>query len=67
MVITGLEALYHHFNSIDSEQDSMSQIMSRLIQDRFSVIVLDHFMIISNCVDPRFATKALVKQARWKF
>ena len=63
MVITGLEALYHHFNSIDSEQDSMSQIMSRLIQDRFSVIVLDHFMIIANCVDPRFATKALVKQS----
>ncbi|KAI6658750.1 Zinc finger BED domain-containing protein 4-like [Oopsacas minuta] len=63
MVIPGLESLYDHLNSIDSDHDSMSQIMLRLAQERFSEVAQDHFMIIANCVDPRFATKALFKQS----
>ena len=49
-------------NVIDSDFTSMLQIMLAINQKRFSVILQDKFMIIANCIDPRFALFALGKQ-----
>ena len=62
MVIPGLEALYNHLNVIDSDFPSMPQIILAIIRKRFSVILQDQFMIIANCIVPRFALFALANK-----
>ena len=62
MVIPGLQALYHQLDSIDIEEGSMAQTMLRIVRGRFSEVIQDNFMIIGNCIDPRFSIAALCKQ-----
>ena len=62
MVIPGLQALYHHLNSIDVEEESMGQTMLSIVRRSFSVVINDNFMKIGNLIDTRFSIAALCKR-----
>ena len=59
MVFPALEMVYKKLADIDQDPNSSAQVLAFIVKERFSAIYDDKFMIIANCLDPRFTVKAL--------
>ena len=59
MVLPALEMVYKKLADVDQDANSSAQVLASIVKKRFSAIYNDKFMIIANCLDPRFALKAL--------
>lgn len=59
IVLPAVEMVYKQLNEVDVDPNSLPQLLSSLVRKRFSIIYQDVFMQIANCLDPRFANKAL--------
>ena len=59
MVLPALEMVYKKLADVDQDPNSSAQVLASIVKKRFSAIYNDKFMIIANCLDLRFAVKAL--------
>ena len=59
MVLPALEMVYKKLADVDQDANSSAQVLASIVKKRYSAIYNDKFMIIANCLNPRFAVKAL--------
>lgn len=59
MVFPALKMVYKQLADIDQDLNSPAQALTSIVKKRFSAIYDDKFLIITCCLDPRFAVKTL--------
>ena len=59
MVLPALEMVYKQLADIDQDPNSSAKALISIVKKRFSAIYDDKFLVIANCLDPRFSVKAL--------